>query len=65
MTKLLRHTEHIYIYLNEREFEGKKVGKICKIKDNTIVVCVNVREMINIITPTTAAVLPQASSANN
>jgi hypothetical protein len=51
--------------MNEREFGGQNVGTTCKIKDNITVVCLSVREMINIITPTTAVVLPQASSANN
>jgi hypothetical protein len=41
------------------------VVKICKIENNIKVLCESVREMINIITPTTAVVLPQASSANN
>jgi hypothetical protein len=53
---------HINIYV--KEFDGEKVGRICKIIKYEAV-SVRACEMLNIITATFAAVLPQVSSANN
>lgn len=54
---------HTYVWYI-RESDGQKVGIVCRIIQ-FIQVSANVCEMINIITPTTDVVLPQASSANN